>query len=295
MHNNDTYTVEEENEKKLNLLIVDDEKEILNTITIELRKSFTIFPAENVFQALEILKRNEIDIALCDERLPDEHGSDLLARIRTEYPDIVRILFSGYTDTSAIMNAINKANVFKFIVKPWGDELKNVLEEARQFHLSKRRNQYIDSLTSLKSEHAIYDTLLSELKRSYRYKTSLSVILLNISNPKKDSELHSFLVDRFLIKKIADIASLELRESDIAGRLRDNNFLILLTETDKKGANIFLKRFLTRIDIFEKEVNRGLLPYKLKVAQQTLSGESEVKEQELINNLYSQLEKQNVK
>ncbi len=280
-----------QNKEKLSLLIVDDEIEILNSLNIEFNKTFKIFSAENATRALEILKQNEVDIALCDERLPGENGSDLLAKIKNEYPDIIRLLFSGYTDTTAVMNAINKANVFKFVVKPWGNELKKVLEEARQHYLSKKENQYKDSLTNLQSEHAIFDSLYSEVKRSNRYKTNLSTVLLNISNPKANSELHNFLVDKFLIKKIADILQHELRESDAAGRLKDNNFLILLTETNKNGANIFLSRFNMQIEEFENKINKGLLPYRIKTSQHTLTGEKVTETEQLINILYSQLNK----
>ena len=280
-----------QNIDKLNLLIVDDEAEILTSLNIEFRKTFKIFSAESATRALEILRQNEINIALCDERLPGESGSDLLASIKVEYPDIIRLLFSGYTDATAIMNAINKANVFKFIVKPWGKELEKALEEAQRYHLSKIQNQYKDSLTNLQSERAIFDALHSEVKRSNRYKTQLSTILLNISNPKVNSELHSFLVDKFLIKKIAEILRHELRESDAAGRLKDNNFLILLTETDKNGANIFLSRFHTKIEEFESKTNKGLLPFKIKTSQHTLIGDKIKETETLISILYSQLNK----
>lgn len=274
---------------QLGVLVVDDDVDILALVNHELDDSYQIFTAENSAEAMEALKKNEIAIALCDERLAGESGSELLAEIKKHYPDVVRVLISGYTDTGAIMNAINKANVFKFIVKPWGKQLKLIIDEAKQYYLSRKKNQYKDSLTSLKSENTILDTLHSEIKRSSRYDVNLSSILVSISNPKKDSALHDFLVDRFLLRRIADILALELRESDIAGRLRDNRFLVLLTETDHDGASTFIDRLMKRIDQFEQEVNRGLLPYEISTAIHTLSGKQSIEPNDLISSLYSQL------
>ncbi|MCG8337466.1 MAG: response regulator [Proteobacteria bacterium] len=274
---------------QLGVLVVDDDVDILALVNHELNDSYRIFTAENSVEAMEALKKNEIGIALCDERLAGESGSELLAEMKKHYPDVVRVLISGYTDTNAIMNAINKANVFKFIIKPWGKQLKIIVDEAKQYYLSRKKNQYKDSLTSLKSENTILDTLHSEIKRSSRYNVNLSSILVSISNPKKDSALHDFLVDRFLLRRIADILTLELRESDIAGRLRDNKFLVLLTETDRDGASTFLNRLMKRIDQFEQKVNRGLLPYGIITAIHTLSGKQSIEPGELITSLYAQL------
>lgn len=274
---------------QLGVLVVDDDVDILALANHELNDSYHVFTAENSVEAMEALKKNEIGIALCDERLAGESGSELLAEIKKHYPDVVRVLISGYTDTNAIMNAINKANVFKFIVKPWGKQLKIIVDEAKQYYLFRKKNQYKDSLTSLKSENTILDTLHSEIKRSSRYNVNLSSILVSISNPKKDSALHDFLVDRFLLRRIADILTLELRESDIAGRLRDNKFLVLLTETDRDGASTFLNRLMKRIDQFEQKVNRGLLPYGIITAIHTLSGKQSIEPGELITSLYAQL------
>lgn len=275
--------------EKINILVVDDDIDILSLINHELKNSYKILTAENIPQAMVALKNHEIEIAICDERLAGESGSELLTEIKTHYPDIVRILISGYTDTNAIMNAINKANVFKFIVKPWGKQLKSIVEEAHQYYLEKKRNQYKDSLTSLKSENTIVDSLHAEIKRHTRYNNGLSVVLVSISNPKKDSELHAFLLDRFLLKKIADILAEELRESDTAGRLRDNKFLILLTETGIEGTEIFLGRFKNQVDQFEKNINKGLLPFKVETASHTLKENEAIENTELIAQLYNHL------
>jgi diguanylate cyclase (GGDEF)-like protein len=275
--------------EQLGLLIVDDDVDILNLINLDFKSDYKVYSAFSVVQAMDILKKNEIHIAICDERLKGDSGSELLTVIKDEYPDIVRILISGYKDATAILNAINRASVFKFLMKPLTPEYKDVIDEARNFYIAGRKNQYKDSLTNLKSENTILDRLASELKRSFRYDVNLSTILLSIENPKKDSALHGFLIDRLLIKKVAEILEGELRHSDTAGRLRDNRFLVLLTETDSSGTDVFLNRFMKKIDEFETQINRGLLPYKVQTSKLAMNKAIKMDNDKLMTELYSKL------
>ena len=236
-----------------------------------------------------IIKQNDIHIILCEEELPDQSGSEFLAQIKQHHPGIIRILAAEKTNDATITEAINKANIFKFIVKPWNFEMRTILEETRQYYISRIKNQYTDSLTNLRSTTAIYDILHSELTRSIRHKVTFSAILMNITNPNIESDLHSFLVDRFLLKKIAEILANELRESDCAGRLKDNKFLIILTEADNAGAKIFLQRFLTKVEAFDQEINRGLLPFTILTGIETITGEKLVTENDLVATLYHKL------
>ncbi len=274
--------------EKINLLIVDDESEILFSLKMKLQEEYNVFTAENAVQSQTILEQNEIHIALCDERMPGQKGSELLARIKDEYPNIVRLIFSGFMDTASFMDAINKANVFRFLVKPGGAQLTEALEDARQYYFSRKQNQYNDILTSLKSTATILDILFSEVKRSSRYKTNLSVMLFSIANQKND-KLHSYLVDKILLQRIADILRDELRSSDMAGRLDDNSLLVLLTETDKNGAEVFFKRFLANVKKFDSEINKGLLPFLFKSAKTTMSGEKSFEKEKVLSDLYEKL------
>lgn len=275
--------------EKLNLLIVDSEAPRLFPKESELHEIFSMFVTTTLERATAIVKQNDIHIAFCEEDLPDGKGSEFLIKLKQQHPDIIRILSAEKESKTDMMEIINEANIFKFIVRPWGFELRNILEEAKQFYLSRIQNEYTDNLTRLRSTAAIFDILHSELTRAARHKLTFSAVLMNITSPNQNSDLHAFLVDRFVLRKIADILWEELRESDSAGRLKDNKILVLLTEADNDGAEIFLQRFRKSVKKFDREVNRGLLPFEINTAVETVTGEKIVTENDLIATLYHKL------
>lgn len=116
---------------KPTILIVDDEEEILHSLRGLLRMEFEVYTANNGSEALQILKEQPIEIVLSDQRMPELAGVELLSQARGERPSAVRVLFSGYTDVKAVIDAINKGQIFRYLTKPWNpDELLAVLREA---------------------------------------------------------------------------------------------------------------------------------------------------------------------
>jgi response regulator RpfG family c-di-GMP phosphodiesterase len=113
------------------VLLVDDEPEILYSLVGLLRREFQLHTAENAKQALEILQQHPVHVIMTDQRMPEMTGAELLGRARTEYPSAVRILFTGYADIKAVIDAVNSGGLFRYITKPWDpDELIEVLHEA---------------------------------------------------------------------------------------------------------------------------------------------------------------------
>lgn len=104
----------------MKVLFVDDEKEILSSIKRQFRKeSFEIITCNSAFEALDLLGRTEYQVIISDERMPDKSGLELMKEIKILYPETIRIILSGYTDSETIINSINDGEIFKFISKPW--------------------------------------------------------------------------------------------------------------------------------------------------------------------------------
>jgi DNA-binding NtrC family response regulator len=113
------------------ILLVDDEPEILFSLTGLLRREFELFTAEDGQKALEILRDHPIHVIMTDQRMPHMTGVELMGRVKTEYPDAIRIIFTGYADIKAVIDAINRGALFRYITKPWDpDELIALLHEA---------------------------------------------------------------------------------------------------------------------------------------------------------------------
>jgi len=113
------------------LLLVDDEPEILFSLRGLLRRDFEIHTAQSGSEAIEVLKQQEIHVIMTDQRMPDMTGVQLLHRAAGEYPQAIRIVFTGYADIKAVIDAVNEGHIYRYITKPWNpDELPSVLREA---------------------------------------------------------------------------------------------------------------------------------------------------------------------
>jgi diguanylate cyclase (GGDEF)-like protein/PAS domain S-box-containing protein len=106
------------------LLLVDDESRILSALKRVLRRDgYRILTAGSAAEGLELLACNRIAVVVTDQRMPEMAGVEFLRRVKDLYPDVVRIMLSGYTDFHSITDAINRGAVYKFLTTPWDDDL----------------------------------------------------------------------------------------------------------------------------------------------------------------------------
>ena len=91
---------------------------------------------------------NEIGVIITDQRMPGMTGIEFLESILTIYPDTIRILLTGFSDMNAVMDAINRGQVYKYLVKPWhNEELKMYIQNALEiYHLRKENKELAQKL-----------------------------------------------------------------------------------------------------------------------------------------------------
>ena len=104
------------------ILIIDDEVRSIETLERILDEHFDIFTATNIKDANSILEREWIQVVLCDQRMPYMTGVEFCADIRNRWPEIIRMIISGYTDSDDIIAAINEGGIYQYISKPWHPE-----------------------------------------------------------------------------------------------------------------------------------------------------------------------------
>lgn len=115
------------------ILIVDDEPDVLFSLTGLLRREFELHTAESGEAALSILREHDIHVIMTDQRMPGMTGVELIGRARAEFPSAVRMIFTGYADVKAVVDALNSGGLFRYITKPWDpDDLIAALHEATQ-------------------------------------------------------------------------------------------------------------------------------------------------------------------
>lgn len=121
----------ERNNEGYTILLVDDEKSILNSLKRLLRKEeYQIITAPCGHEGLKLLESNDVQVIISDQRMPGMSGTEFLAEVKKEYPDIIRIILSGYTDIDVVIETINEGNIYKFFHKPWNDQ--SLILEIRQ-------------------------------------------------------------------------------------------------------------------------------------------------------------------
>lgn len=103
----------------LKCLVVDDEISNLDAFLTVLGDDFNLLSASSGKEALEILeKETSIAVVISDQRMDEMTGVELLAEVKKKYPEIVRIVLTGYSDYQVSIDAINKGDVFRYLHKP---------------------------------------------------------------------------------------------------------------------------------------------------------------------------------
>ena len=124
------------------VLYVDDEVNNLNSFKAAFRRDFEVFTAISAKEGRKILDTTEIGVIITDHRMPVMTGIEFLESIIQSYPDTIRILLTGFADINAVMDAINRGHVYKYLVKPWqNDELKMYIINAIEIYKLRRENK----------------------------------------------------------------------------------------------------------------------------------------------------------
>jgi signal transduction histidine kinase/class 3 adenylate cyclase len=190
---------------KPKILLVDDEASNLELLHRTLYRDYEVFQASNGLQALEILAQDqEIAVIVSDQRMPLMSGTELLSVTATQYPDIIRIILTAYTDVEDLVEAINSGKVFKYVTKPWKtDELRTLVSQA------------VDT-------HNVLKARTTELCRTLRQESLLNAVINTIRSRTSEAEILQTIVET--VGQIFDVSYCILRPLH-DGRLADEWFL----------------------------------------------------------------------
>ncbi len=163
------------NENRHTVLCVDDEKNILQSLKRLLRKEdYRLLTASSGEEGLKVLEENDVHMVISDQRMPEMSGTEFLSAIKTQYPDVLRIILSGYTDVDSITESINKGHIYKFLLKPWNDqnlklEIKQALEQYDLIQANKKLDKkVIEQNNELKEINENLEKLVQERTKTLK-------------------------------------------------------------------------------------------------------------------------------
>ncbi|QJB40394.1 response regulator [Chitinophaga oryzae] len=126
----------------IHILYIDDEIHNLNAFKASFRRLYNVFTATSAEEAVKLLEEHEFHIIISDQRMPKMTGIEFFESILEKYPEPIRMLLTGYADINAVVDAINKGQVYKYFSKPWNEEeLKHNIEKAYEVYSLRKENK----------------------------------------------------------------------------------------------------------------------------------------------------------
>jgi len=181
---------------KPKILVVDDEPDNLDLLYRTFYRDYKVLRANSGPAALDLLaQEGEIAVIISDQRMPMMSGTEFLSLTATQYPDIIRIILTGYTDVEDLVEAINAGKVFKYVTKPWeAEELKAVVRQALDTHnVLKARTR---ELTRTLRQESLLNTVTNTIRSALDYRQILQAIV--------DTVGHMLEVDVCLLRPFQD-------------------------------------------------------------------------------------------
>jgi signal transduction histidine kinase len=159
------------------LLIVDDEADVVQSLQDLLRREFVVLGATQAQEGLRLLHRQPVHVVMTDQRMPEMSGIDFLRHVRQDRPEAIRLLFTGYADIKAVIDAINEGHVYRYLAKPWDpDELRSVLHQAgEQYDLLHERQLLLEDLRRKNEE-------LEQANRELRQSDALKEAFIRVAS-----------------------------------------------------------------------------------------------------------------
>ncbi|QEL54640.1 GGDEF domain-containing response regulator [Chromobacterium paludis] len=278
------------------VLCVDDDIAVLsalrNTLSHHFHNELVVEIAESGQEALDLieeLRREDLPltIILADYIMPGMKGDELLVRVHANQPAAIKIMLTGQSDMQGVKRAINDANLFRFMEKPWQNEdLILTLQSAiRAYALDQELRSYIDKLQKMNDEleeivrartreleqkneelnrlattdrlTGLYNRLFLEKMLPHefavakRFSSPFSFILLDIDHFKQVNDRHGHQTGDEVLKAMAEIIRNTIRACDITVRWGGEEFLIICSDTHLRGARVLAEKLRQAVESYD--------------------------------------------
>jgi two-component system, cell cycle response regulator len=239
--------------KERRILVVDDDPDSLEIIAEAL--SWEGYQVDKSTSAEEVNNRVqawEPDLVVLDVNMPFKDGTEIMKDLKQAHPFIAVMLISGNTSTEAVINGLD-AGADDFIAKPFDPRellarvrtqlrLKDLNDQLRIANEKLKELVDIDDLTGLFNMRSVFQRLEHELERGRRFSRPVCVVMMDMDRFKSVNDGHDHLFGSHVLSEVGAIIKQTIRNIDIGARYGGDEFLIVLTETNRDGALIFCER-----------------------------------------------------
>lgn len=240
------------------ILCVDDEVGVTEALQRLLKNHFEVLTARTGAEGLEVLKLHpDCAIILSDYRMPGLNGVDFLKQSRLTHPTSVRAILSGQMDLEHLIEAINAAEIHRFIMKPWENEyLKVQMIEALQTHQGLLERQYLrelaitDPVTGLTNHRYFQETLKEQFEKVQRNGGDLSLLMVDVDHFKSYNDRYGHPEGDRLLMNIAEQLKTSVGDNGYVSRYGGEEFAILLPNMDIQSAGSIAEKLRKNLENF---------------------------------------------
>jgi diguanylate cyclase (GGDEF)-like protein len=240
---------------ELKILVADDSPIYRKLVEQALSdEGYTVLVAKNGRQAMEQFAEHQPGVVITDWTMPDISGIELCQRIRSDFAQVYAyvILLTANTDKEEVIEGL-AAGADDYVTKPFHPgELqarvrvgRRMVELHRQVQEKNRQLEEMaltDPLTGLHNRRAIDIWAIRELSAAARHDFSIWVAMADLDHFKSINDTYGHDAGDTVLKGFAEVLKLNTRQSDICGRLGGEEFLVVITHTEKEGATIAIER-----------------------------------------------------
>lgn len=294
------------------ILLVDDEENITaSLVRLLCQDGYRVLTANGADAALELLASNKVGVILTDQRMPKMTGVELLSRVKDLYPETVRMVLSGYADLTSVTEAVNQGAIYKFLTKPWNNEMlrANVHEAFMHYELARekerlgleiqsanaeltrlneeleqlveektRRMMHIssyDTLTDLPNRLLFADRLQQALRYAQRNTRLVAIMSLDLDRFKIVNESLGHPHGDALLQAVAKRLVNCVRVIDTIARVGGDEFMFVLSEliSAQDAADIARKILDVLADPFMLEENEVFISASIGISLYPSDGE----------------------
>ncbi|MFZ6871660.1 hypothetical protein ACO0LF_06255 [Undibacterium sp. Di27W] len=242
------------------ILLIDDDVDLQQALMRLLRPlQHPMFCSRDAAQALALMAQHPVGVLICEPR--DERLAALLIATREKHPDVVRLILTGYPDLSSVLRAVNQAQPFKLLVKPWLNEemLTTVSQALEQYALNRERERLLSE----------YNGILDNAEAAHAFR-SLEALMHAIHKEMAADAIHSLpmaaclLVDGVVqlmnTKVNRYLRELDLTLVDIATPLADLPLILQQAYDAKRKLRVQTRlNGQRRLDYFVLDLSIGTL------------------------------------